>query len=375
MNQYIKFIMGLIVCLGMAVSVMADATVEIGAVSGYTGNLTKDSSDLEDSYTTITETINYYPIAMLDIRLEGNYTYYGNTVNLSNFVGTGGFTLIPTASDAHTTVYVSGDFTLTKYREAYSGFDNHTYEVVLGTETAIMPGVHHRLGGKFKTSSYLDTRTFDQENYEIFTGWNAVVLENNSLDLEAGFGVATYNSIRDDIFDVLPNIGEDKPDDSIYIERNLYSFYLSPRFSRPIGAKTGINLTYTHRRFTDDDRGIVFGSSNENLSPWSTLWDGENASASVKTFLIPRIIATTGIGYWEKHFLKTLEKDQYFPNLAEARTDFQSRFFLKLQWPNILRGGLFIEPSLYFEYTDNNSTKELYDFTDASISLALTIRP
>jgi len=352
----------------------ANVASEFGVNSGYTQNLIKDSSDIDDSYYTMSEKLRYHPLSFVEFNLLGEYTHYDSITGLSNFLGGGGFTLIPTKADADIALHISGNFNTQRYREAFKGFNNNNADVSVGIQSKFGSWVHHRAGFLLNSTSYLDSKRFDQKSYEIFVGINVVCPWENSLDLEVGHGGLKYNSIREDIFGVLPNPGEDELNDTMFVERNINSFYISPKVSRPLGTKTGINIAFTRRYFADTDIGYVFGSSNENLSPWASLWEGNSITSTVKTFLIPTFIATSGIGYWEKRYLKTLEKDQYYLNQAEARVDYQSRFFLKLQRPFSMRSGYFIEPSIYMEYTNNESSKDLYDYSDWSISLGIVFK-
>ncbi|UCD17927.1 MAG: hypothetical protein JSV44_03205 [Candidatus Zixiibacteriota bacterium] len=357
-----------------ALPVSADIKIDLGVSGGYVQNLLKDSSDLEDSYSTTTAKFNIYPIRSLEFNVLAEYTYYGKTYNLSNFVGGIGFRFIPTSRNSPVSLYLSGNLNERKYRELFKGFDNRGTELVIGMVHRLSPGIHHRTGVSFRSSSYLDSDIADQKNYELFTAWNATFLGSNSLDCEIGFGVARYNSIREDIFDVLPDPETGQVDDTIYIERNLCSFYISPRLSRPIGSKIGLNLTFTHRDFLNSNEAIVYGSSNQYLSPWASVWEGQSITATIKTFLVPKFIITTGAGYRVKTFLKTLEQNQFAPWQAESHKEEESKSYLQLQRPIAFRSGLLIEPSVQIEYTHNFSLSRLYDYTDVSVSGGIIIR-
>ncbi|MBN2226213.1 MAG: hypothetical protein JW763_02495 [candidate division Zixibacteria bacterium] len=372
LSEYLR--MAIMMLIFITSAAHAQVAHEFGITSGYMENLTKDSSGTDDRYYTFSEKVRYHPFSRVEISLTGQYTQYDSLAGLSCFLGGGGCTIIPTDEDADISLYISGNMTTQRYREAYKGFNNNNADVAIGMQSTFSDAVRHRAGVLLKSVSYLDSKRFDQKSYEIYLGVNIVAPWENSFDVEVGHGNLEYNSIREEIFGVLPDPGEDELSDTMFIKRNVNSFYISPRFSRPLGSKTGINITFTRRYFGDTDIGYIFGSSNENLSPWASLWEGNAVTSTIKSFLIPACIDTAGVGYWEKRYLKTLEKDQYYLNLAESRVDYQSRFFLKVQRPFAMRGGYFIEPSVYMEYTDNTSSKSLYTYSDWSLALAFIVR-
>jgi hypothetical protein len=224
-----------------------------------------------------------------------------------------------------------------------------------------------------KSTGYIDSDPYDQKSVEFFGGFNISSIYRNSFDLEFGYSKARYSDLSRDVFDYLDIY------DSMLVKKDLHSFYISPRFSRPLGSKTGINLVYTHRKFSNADSSLVFGATNQNLSPWASVWDGHSVTSTVKTYLLPSFIITSGIGYWEKKFLRTLEEGMYFPNQIgsrdDARKDYQSRCYIKFQHPFTLKTGQSWEPSLQIEYSDNNSTNEVYDYTNFSVSIGIVLRP
>lgn len=362
---------------------MADIKFEAGINSGYQSNLIKDNNDIDDVSTTSSGRMYLYPLSFIELSGAAEYTYYGETYRISNLMSGGEITVIPNAKNSRFVPYIKGGFYGNRYREDFSGFNNNTGSVAAGYLIKATSRFYYRIGGKYNQTSYIDNDIYDQKSIEFFTGINTTFWKNNTVDIEAGYGEADYNSVRDDLADILPPVS-----DTFFTERTLKSYYISPRFSRPLGDKTGINVTYTYRSFTNDSAGIIFGSSNENLSPWSTLWEGQSVTATVKTLFFTDAIVTAGIGYFEKHFLKTLEEGQYFyTQLGPPRHDYQTRFYLKIQRPIATKSGWFIEPSLSVEIVKNESTTEIirmdlddmpvedrYDYDNFSIFWGIILR-
>ena len=379
---------GLLLVISLfALSAWADVKFEAGINNGYESNLIKDNNDIYDVYTTTSGRVYFYPVSFAEINGGVDYTYYSKMYKISDFTSGGEITLIPNLNDFPLIPYAKGGFYGSRYRSDYSGFNNNTGNLTAGLLFRAAKQMYFRVGGKYNQTSYIDNDIYDQKSYEFFAGVNATILHNNTIDIEAGFGKADYSSIRNDL-DPFADIIDGVPD-TFLVTRHLKSYYISPRFSRPIGDKTGVSITYTYRNFTNDSLGIIFGSSSENLSPWSSLWEGHSITGAIKTMFFTDAIVTTGVGYFEKHFLKTLEESQYFiyQQLGPARHDYQTRFFLKIQRPIATRSGWFIEPSLSLEYVNNESTTKIlrrdldempwddrYDYNDFTIFWGVTLR-
>ena len=114
-------------------------------------------------------------------------------------------------------------------------------------------------------------------------------------------------------------------------------YYITPRFSRPIGSRTGVSITYTYSRFTNPDDAIIFGYGTEFLSPWAAVYEGSSVMLNVKSYLIPHLVVSAGSGYWEKTYLKSLQKHPIFgyglPKDAPRRHDYYTRLYVSIERP------------------------------------------
>jgi len=117
MRRSVRFLLVATGFLLLAISGKADYSYEIALNGGYTGNLLNDSTDLKDSYSTTQASLNYYPISTMEVNLSSEYTYYSKTFSLSNFFYSGEITYIPTGKDSPVSVYLSGRYDRTRYRE------------------------------------------------------------------------------------------------------------------------------------------------------------------------------------------------------------------------------------------------------------------
>ncbi|MBD3404097.1 hypothetical protein GF420_14490 [candidate division GN15 bacterium] len=356
-------------------------SIEASLAGGNTRNLLKDWSSRETAYSTAGISLGLHPLAMAEIELIGEYTTYGQLSSLSNFRYGAGFTLIPTGDSARTSLLLSGFYHDRDYRDQVTDvtsteFSSSEYEARAGLAHTFTNSFQARTGLVYRATAYGSDDVRDREALDWYTGVNVTLPGRNVLDVEAGL---THGNLDY----VAQSTGGIRPDRAYELleQADLNTFYFSPRLSRPLGSRTGISLTVSHRQFVEQpDSAVVYGHSTGFLSPWVASYEGQAVAVNVKTFLIPRLITTLGAGYWSKDFLTTVETTDGFlgPQVstlfAEERSDEQRRVFLNLQWPITGRGGWFIEPSLYLGYVSNSSTIDVYDYTDLSVSTGISVR-
>ncbi len=263
----------------------ADANLkfDMGFSSGYTSNSFLDSTDALDRHVISTGAVKYYPLSWLEASLSGDISTYGEVPNLSSRLGRVGITAVPIGQNSRFSLSLSGSFDGRRYRRAFSKYDSDDFNSRVAVGYRLMPRLSLRLGGTFQTTSYLATESGDKQATEVFAGFNSTPFGSNSLDVEWGFGWADYRSIdlskvKSDGFVIdrlmeLPQL----PVDSLLKSGTIPSFYISPRWSRPLGSKTGINATFLYRHFGNTQSTMVFASAtsaNGLLSPWTSVWEG-----------------------------------------------------------------------------------------------------
>ena len=57
----------------------------------------------------------------------------------------------------------------------------------------------------------------------------------------------------------------------------------------------------------------------------------------------------------------------------QDRTDITRRYFLSALMPFVSKSGLKLEPTLNFEFTNNLSTIEVYDYDDFTVSINIKL--
>jgi len=360
----------------LAVLARADYDIVAGVNGGYIGNLYLDSNDVEDLYSTTQASFKYYPLSQIEIDLTGAYTYYSKKFDLSNFLYSGKITFIPTSEESPFSVYLSGAYDNVQYREKREDIDNNNSRWIASIGYKLASAVYLRTGSRLTATRYPHSEDIDadHEKYELFAGINLSLLNANSVDIEAGLGRIDFVFLD--------------PDAEIYkpyglpaemLEGSLRSYYISPRFSRPLGSRTGLSVSYTYRQFANPDEVIIFGFSTEFLSPWASIYEGSSVTVKLKSYLIPRMVFTTGAGYWDKTYLATLEK---WINPAYGgeewrqfeRQDYFTRLYISLQRPVSFGVSGMLEPTVTVAYSHNNSTDEGYDYSGTTVSVAIVYR-
>ncbi len=362
-----------------------DWEAQVVSSVGSTGNLIKDTSDIFDAYSTSTLSFDLYPVKGLQIGLRGEQTYYRETISISSVLGGIGLTFIPLPSNSRFALYLSGDLSGQLYHDEYSGFDNNIGEARASVGYRLNRRMTVRGGIAFRSTRYVNSSISYKRDLDFFLGGNISLPGANALDIEAGFSKTNFQH-KDNIFfvDSIPP-GWDFPwsYESWFLdfvgesESDLWLFYWSPRLSRSIGLKTGVNIVYSVQRFQNYDDEIVWGFTTQYLSPWASVWEGQHVMLNLKSFAVPRLILTAGAGYWDKRYLKTIEDDHFFYAEAKAednRRDWQSRVYFGIQMPLSVARGLFVEPAFTVDYIDNKSNKTLFNYSDFAFSAGVTFR-
>jgi hypothetical protein len=353
----------------------ADAKFDVSANAGYVGNMLNDSSRTEDFYSGLRASTNLYPFPKVEINLHGDYTYYSKIYNLSSFLGGGGIKFIPTDKESPLSILTSFSFDMRDYRSKFDQYKNNNYDATLLAGYKVLDNINIRGGMAFNSLVYTDIEGTNKETFKCFTGINVAFLGSNALDIETGVAFMDYRRFHDTVTELPLLMPEEALDtNALLVNDKLNSFYISPRISRQFGARSGFNITYIYRRFSDFANRVLFGFSTGFLSPWASVYDGQSISLNIKSHLIQSFLITTGAGYWDKRFFKTIERDVRIIKNIRGRKDYQSRFYLNIQRLFVLSFGATIEPALQFDYTCNKSTLTLYKYSSANVSAGITCR-
>ena len=301
---------------------LADIGMELQLAQNFTDNLLLDSAELKDSYSTSTAIIHYYPFSQFEVNLTGEYTYYSDLVDLGNVMLGAGVTFIPTSPKSKYTVYLSANYASRNYRELFDVYNTADIDIIGSLSYQLSSRAQLRGGVSLNKTEFVNSEQGDKESLNVFTGLNITPFGSNSIDLETGWSFADYTFIDyESIWGY--------PQRLIELDGNLTSFYFSPRFSRPLGRRAGISMTYTYSNFLGDEDPVVYSFSSGLLSPWASVFEGNSITVSLKCFPLRKLIFEAGYGFWDKKYLRTL----YLVDVIQDREDDLSRYLLSVSWP------------------------------------------
>jgi len=395
---------------GSAQADLGFAAFEAGINAGHTENLLQDSSDIADSYRSANLALSLYPVSIAEIKLTGNYTFYDGVPGLSNFVGGGGLTLIPLSTSSRFSIYFSGNYRKRDYREGNIEVRNDEYNTtdidgIVSFGYRLRPNLRLRAAALYKATLYEKTdyidstisppatasiqHVSDKTDRDFLAGFNWTLPGSNVLDIEAGYMIGNLQEVDPEQQGLIELDRGDTVAYNFLIDGgHLKAWYISPRFSRPLGKRSGFSITYTHRRFVDKaDSTVVYGYSTGLQSPWVSSFEGQAIQINFKTYMLEKMIVTAGFGYQEKTFIDVLEMARVKRSGSgevvivlnklygwNERSDQQRRAYFGIQVPIPMRGGLVLEPSLNFSYTSNSSSVEVYEYSDFRITSGINIR-
>ena len=358
----IKYII-LALLIGCATPAFADFGLEFQLSQNFTDNLLLDSAELKDSYSSSTAILHYYPTSQMELKLTGEYTYYSELVDLGNVMAGAGITFIPTSKDSRITVFLSANYAARNYRKFFEVYNTVDIDILSSLSYRLGKAAQLRAGISSNRTEFVNSEEGDKESLNVFTGLNMTPIGSNSLDIETGWSFADYTFIDyESIFTYPQRIVE--------MDGNLTSFYLSPRFSRPLGKRAGISMTYTYSNFLGDDDPVVYSYASGLLSPWASVFEGNSITVNFKCFPLRKLIVSAGYGFWHKKYMRSL----YILDIVQSRKDDLSKYMLSASWPMPSRSGLYLEPSIQLKITNSTSSLEIYDYSDVSVNLGFLIR-
>jgi hypothetical protein len=371
-------ILALVFVALLAAPLTAGSMLEFGTKAVYTSNLKSDASSTSDVYITNNTSINLYPFPFAELNINGMHKAHRDTVRYDNRTGGVGLTVVPTRPESPLALYANVLFNGSRFGKGLQSFNSNTFSVRTAAGYWIGESVRLRLGLFYQDNAYIQSDEMDRVSYEVYSGVNFTFLGANALDIEAGFADAKYSYISPDGL-LLPPEDPDIIDKDLYYvtfsEGHLESFYISPRFSRPIGPRSGMSVTFTYKEFPDLEEGVVYSASTSNLSPWTEAWQGRSVTACFKTYLIPHTSLSAEVGYSNRSFLRIHDDpDQVSYKRDTARHDEQTTFNVEIRRPVANLLGFSGEPSLSIDWTNNSSTKTLYDYHSFSITLGFKLR-
>lgn len=377
---------------------------EYSLTGSYCTNVLSDSSDVTDRYGSDKFILSAYPFKQTRINLTREWTRYRDLWSIGNDLMSAEVTAVPLGDTAGTAIYLSTSVERRDYESDSLNFNStDQFKGMISAGHRFSPTSHGRLGASFKTINYRGSGIESKKQFEIFAGAYLGLIGSASFDFEAGYSTGNFIYVDSsnylDSLDRLPmpppvrrlgiTAGKEY-NDRVVTDGSLKSFYIAPRLSMSLGRRTGLKLTFSHRSFVDLNKdSYIYGFSIPVLSPWSSDYEGQAVTLTAKSFVVPHVILSGGIGYFHKDYIDHLEEyilrvpgmpEQHIVSIPwsiRTREDKQTRLFAAVQVPFASRSGWFqglIEPSFQVEYNHNNSTIEIYDYDAWTVSLGLKVK-
>ncbi len=379
-----------ILVIGNSIQAQSYYNTDFSITASNTDNLFKNYSNVTEHFTSLKGTINLYRTDIEQLSFFADYTNYGNNPNLSNIKYGGGITLLPLSDSSEFTLFLNLNYQGYSYKNALttnsSDFSNENIDGMISLGYQVNEKTNVRIGLNSTLTGYASSSVTDKNLRDIFAGINISLFGSNAFDLEGGYSHEKYDYLPEYHPDFGIHYGiQPRNAYSLLEKSDLNSFYLSLRYSRPLGNKSGLSLTYSFREFTDfKDSSMIYGFSTGYLSPWVASYEGNSVQVKIKTYLIPFTILNFGFGYWNSSYLKTLELG-YYDFLGELlsrvntedgqlRDDDKYQMFLSFSIPIVTSSGRLFEPSLKIDYIDNNSSIANYTFSNFTASISLNIK-
>lgn len=349
----------------------------------YTGNIYKDSSEQSDVRSSIDALYNIYPLELIEINTFAKRQNYDRNSALSNWQYGGKISCIPFSDSSRIQVFSTINLTKFEYqRELTVNSTEFQTENLIGqivSGYSFRENINGRFGYQYSSTGYENDAIDKKKAQTFFTGLNLTFLNRISIDIESGTSWGNLQYIHKSV----GAIQNAEKAYSVLTEADLRSYYFSIRLSHQLGQKTGLSQTYSKKILNDvGDSTLVYGYSSGYLSPWIDTYDGFSYQLKVKSFIVPRFILSAGIGYMEKAYIPVVERitytDPFFGDVeitttvrSQTRAEVSHKYFLNIKMPLANDLGILLEPELNLEFTNNNSTVNVYDFNDLSVRLGI----
>jgi hypothetical protein len=363
----------LFVVSGLAASdVNAEVVTETTIGSGYQGNLFNDSNSTGDTYASAGIVLKYYPSTSTRFAAGAQYNAFASYRDLSNLIGDLSVTIIPTPEGSPLSLALAGAITVRRFGTLYELYDQAGTTVNADISYRLMRWAYLQSSVSYLNTYYTNSDFGSNRSIDITTGVNLTVLGSNSLALRAEYSRRSFDQptlTQEGAGYALEN-GQD----------NSETFEIAGillRYSRPLGERTGMNLSVGHRQLQVGNDYAVLGYSVDYLSPWADLWEGQYLSGSVKHFFPNQFTTELSFAYFDKSFVDVIEVVESSGETfwRDDRNDDLTTLSLSISRPVLIQEDRLFTPTIHLGYRQNQSSTEYFDYEDvwASISLRVSL--
>lgn len=347
-----------------------DVISSVSAGSGYQNNIFGDASAAGDSYAFLGGEFKYYPVSAMQIAARMHYNAYSTYADLSSLTGDISLTVIPTRESSPLILSLSGSAGSRSFGTAYKIYNR------VGATAGINIGYRLTSRGLLYSSltwtgmDYTKSEYGSNQGMSLSSGLHLSVFGSNALALSFEYSRLSYNR---------PAVNLTYSDFAAGTARENSDIFeltgIQARFSRPIGARTGLRLSAGYRQLHMDDEYTLLGYSIDYLSPWSDLWEGASLSGSIKHFFPKQVGCEVSFSYQDKTFADVIEADDMTDDAYRtgSRVDRLSSVACTVWRPVQTGRKTLITPELSLGYRNNRSSDDYFDYEDFQASISVKI--
>ncbi len=347
-------------------TVRAEVVSELNIGSGYRANLFNDSNAIGDTYAAAGLRLKYYPSAAVELAAGARYNTYVEYRDLSNLAGDASITVIPTAAASRLTLALSGNAGFRSFGLLYEPYNQAhvAASFLLGyrlTNTLRLQG-----GATFTNTEYTNSDYGSNRSLDLSGGFNATLFGSNSLSLRADYARRWFDQ---------PQLSAGGMMTSGTETETFEIGGVTARYSRPLGARTGMSLSGGYRQLNVDAGYAALGYTIDYLSPWSDLWEGYSVSATLKHIFPKQVKLEMAAAWYDKQFVDVIELDanQGTTYARDSRDDNLFTSSVTIARPILLRNGKLLTPTLSVGVRQNQSTADYYEYDDFWGALSLNV--
>ncbi len=348
----------------------AEVVTEAIIGGGYLSNLFSDSSSVGDKYATFGTDLKYYPSASVQLSGAARYNAFATYGDLSNLAGEASFIVIPTSETSPITLALRGNLAMRKFGTIFDVYDQVGSAVGADMSFHLTQKTTLQSSISYSNNSYVNSDYGSSRSIDLSTGVNTTIMGSNALAVRLDYTRRSFDqpTLTEENTGYVLSVGLDRTE-------TFDATGILVRFSRPLGERTGMNLSIGHRQLHVDNNLTVVGYTIDYLSPWAELWEGISVSGNVKHFFPNQLIIELSLAYYDKDFVDVVElseeaSDTYW---RDARDDRLTSLSLKISRPISLQSGKTITPSFLLGYGVNRSSAEFFNYEDLRASISLRI--
>ena len=358
----------LVLLVTVTPNLSAEVVTETIVGSGYQGNLFNDSNSTDDTYASVGVGLKYYPSASAQISAGATYNAFSKYDDLSNLTGDLSVVFVPTRESSLFSVTLAGSAIVRKFGTLYELYDQVGAKVGSDFGYQVAPWAYVHSSISYLNTSYTNSDFGSNRGIDVATGINITVLGTNSLALSMEYSRRSFDQPL-----VIDEGGGDTRASSQNESQTFNIAGILMRYSRPLGERTGMNLSVGHRQLHVDSDYAVLGYTIDYLSPWSDLWEGPSLSGGLKHFFPNQIATELTVAYFEKSFVDVLETAEMKgdPYWRDTRDDRLTTLSASIWRPITLKNEKQLIPSINIGYRKNQSSAGFFEYEGIQASFSL----